>query len=330
MPKRIVVISTGGTIASRYDAALGRVTAVTRGEELIASLGASNDMPELEIDNFSTVASFDFSLDQAVSLAHRINEVCTRDTVSGVVVTQGTDSMEETSFLAALLQRSDKPVVFTGAQLAADDMQSDGPRNLRNSILAACSDALAGLGVVVCFNGEIHAARDVAKIHTSALETFQLPGLGPLGVVDRNRVMIKHYPIPLRRFDVQQLDQRVDLIKIVLDMDDSFVQAAIAAGARGIVLEGSGRGHLTPSLAPSIHKLARAGFPIVITSRCPVGHVEPIYGSKHGTGGRDLQDAGVIFAGDLKGPKARILLLVALADTQARSELKQVFAQIAP
>ncbi|MEO6022132.1 MAG: asparaginase [Burkholderiales bacterium] len=330
MSERIVVISTGGTIASRYDAGLVRVVAVTRGEELIAALGAAADLPPLEIDNFSTIASFDLSIEDATRLAHRINSVCARDDVTGVVVTQGTDTMEETSFLAALLLRSDKPLVFTGAQLAADEPQSDGPRNLRNAIRAACNEALTGIGAVVCFNGELHAARDVAKTHASALETFQSPGIGPLGVVDRDKVIIRRHPAPLRRFTIDRLDKRVDLIKVALDMDDVFVHAALAAGAQGIVLEGSGRGHVTPKLVPSVHRLAKEGFPIVITSRCPVGRVEPIYGSKHGTGGRDLQDAGVIFGGDLKGTKARILLMVALADAQARGDLKQVFADVAP
>lgn len=327
---RIVLISTGGTIASRYDAALGRVVAVTRGEDLITALGAAADLPPLQIDNFATIASFDFSIDDVTRLAHHINLVCARDDVTGVVVTQGTDTMEETSFLAALLSDSDKPVAFTGAQRAADDPQSDGPRNLRNAIRAASSEALTGLGVVVCFNGEIHAARDVAKTHTSALETFQSPGIGPLGVVDGNKVFIRHRPAPLRRFAVDQLDKRVDLIKVALDTDDALIHASVAAGAQGIVLEGSGRGHVTPKLAPVVHRLAKEGFPIVITSRCPAGRVEPIYGSKHGTGGRDLQDAGVIFAGDLKGPKARILLMVALAGGAARGDLKQVFADVAP
>ena len=330
MPNAIVVISTGGTIASRYDAELGRVVAVTRGEDLVAALGEKAQLPPLEIDNFSTIASFDLSLDDATQLARHINSVCARDDVGGVVVTQGTDTLEETSFLAALLSRTDKPVVFTGAQLAADDPQSDGPRNLRNAIEAASSEACVGLGVLVCFNGEIHAARDVTKTHSSALETFQSPGIGPLGVVDRGRVIVRRRPAALRRFAVDRLDKRVDLIKIVLDMDDAFVQAAVAAGAQGIVIEGLGRGHLTPKLAAGVRRLAEGGFPIVITSRCPQGRVEPIYGSKHGTGGRDLQDAGVIFAGDLKGPKSRILLLVALADDQACGILAQVFSEVAP
>jgi L-asparaginase len=330
MLNRIVVISTGGTIASRYDAQLGRVVIVTRGEELVAALGATGQLPPLEIDNFSTIASFDLSLDDATRLAQHVNAVCARDDVRGVVVTQGTDTLEETSFLAALLSRTDKAVVFTGAQLSADDPQSDGPRNLRNAIEAANSDACVGLGTLVCFNSEIHAARDVTKTHSSALQTFQSPGIGPLGVIDRGKVIVRRRPAPLRRFAVDRLDKRVDLIKVVLDMDDVFVQAAVAAGSNGIVIEGLGRGHLTPKLAAVVKRLAEGGFPVVIASRCQQGRVEPIYGSKHGTGGRDLQDAGVIFAGDLKGPKSRILLLVALADEQARGMLAQVFAEVAP
>ncbi len=330
MTKRIVIISTGGTIASRYDPALGRVVASRTGEELVAALGGVSELPQLEIDQLSTTASFDLSVADALQIAQRVNCVCARDEVDGVVVTQGTDTLEETSFLCALLQGSDKPVIFTGAQLASDDPQSDGPRNLRNAIVAAASESLAGLRALVCFNGELHAARDVVKTHTSALETFQSPGLGPLAVIDRGKVISRRRPLPLRGFAVEALDRRVDLIKVSIGMDDAMLQAVVAAGAKGIVIEGSGRGHVTPGLAPSVRRLAREGFPVVIASRCGAGRVEPIYGSKHGTGGRDLQDAGVIFAGDLKGVKARIMLMVALADASARGDLRGVFIEAAP
>lgn len=330
MNKKILLVSTGGTIASRFDPALGRVVASRTGEELVASLGGTGQLPALEIDQLSTIASFDFSVDDALRIAQRVTSACAREDVSGVVVTQGTDTLEETSFLAALVVPVGKPVIFTGAQLAADDPQSDGPRNLRNAILVAASDSVAELGAVVVFNGEIHGARNVQKTHSSALETFQSPGYGPVGVIDRGRVLVRHRPPPSRRFQVEKLDKRVDLIKVFLGMDATMLEACVAAGAAGVVLEGSGRGHVTPGLAPVVHRLAKGGFPVVMTSRCAGGRVEAIYGSKHQTGGKDLQDSGVIFAGDLRGLKARMLLMAALADPTTRGNLREVFAEMAP
>ncbi len=329
---KIVIISTGGTIASRFDPAQGRVVASARGEDLLAALGDLSDLPPVEVDEFATVASFDMTVDFAFTLAQRVNKVSARGDVRGIVITHGTDTMEETSFLIALLQQHDKPVVMTGAQLAGDHPQSDGPRNLRNAIIAADCEEISGFRACVGFNGELHSARYVAKMHTSALETFQSPGAGPIGIVDKGRVYLNAVsrPNPLPRFTVSALDQRVDLIKAHLGMDDVLVKAAVAVGAKGLVIEGSGLGNVTAGLAPTLKALARGGLPILMTSRCPAGRVEPVYGSKGGSGGSDLEDAGCLFTGDLKGPKARMLLMVALAGEMSREQIKALLATVAP
>jgi L-asparaginase len=327
MKPKVVLIGTGGTIASRFDPALGRTVASQRGEDLIRSVPQLADIAELEIDDFATVSSFDMSAEFAHRLAGRINERLARDGVSGVVVTHGTDTMEESCYLADLLLASDKPAVFTGAQRAHDDPNPDGPRNIVGAVRTAAAPEARGLGAVICFNDQIHAARDVTKVHASAVQTFQTHDYGALGAVDGWRVVIHRRPALRRTFQVERLEDRVPLIRLCLGFDVRLVEAALDHDAAGLVIEAFGRGNGPLALVPVVRRAAEAGVPVVVTSRCPAGRVEPIYGKG---GGKDLADAGAIFAGDLKGPKARLLLMVLLSDPQTKGRIAQVFRELAP
>lgn len=327
--QKIVVIGTGGTISSRYDASQGRVVASQEVEDIVALLPDHTDLPPLEFQNFATIASFEMSLDTAHQLVKHVGEIVASPDVAGVVIAQGTDTMEETSFLADLLIPPEKPVVFTGAQLPHDHPQTDGPRNILDSVrAAACSEAL-GLGAMVCFNGQLHAARDVTKVHTSALETFQSYQHGALGCVDGRRVVIFRRPVAYLSLSAEKLDKRVDLIRLVIGIDGRPIDSALESGVDGLVIEAFGRGNSTTAVGRAVGRASAAGVPVVITSRCPSGRVEPIYGSGGG-GGRDLEEAGGIFAGDLKGPKARIFLTVALSDPSAKHQLRDLFRVMAP
>ena len=179
----VVVVSTGGTIAMRPDPATGKLVPAVSGEELVEMLRWP-EAPPLELDEFARVPSFDMHGDLALALADRVAEQCRRDDVSGVVVTHGTDTMEESVYTVDRLHDSEKPVAFTGAQRAADEPDTDGPRNLRSAIRVALARESGGRGALVVFAGEIHGAREVRKVHTSALEAFGSPGYGPLGYVD--------------------------------------------------------------------------------------------------------------------------------------------------
>jgi L-asparaginase len=326
--QKIVVVGTGGTISSRYDASRGRVVASQEVEDIVALFPDRFDLPPLEYQNFATIASFEMTLDTALQLVKQVSGLLASPDVAGVVIAQGTDTMEETSFLADLLIPPGKPVVFTGAQLPHDHPQTDGPRNILDSIRAAASSDAVGLGAMVCFNGQLHAARDVTKVHTSALETFQSYSHGALGCVDGRRVVISRRTSIHLSLSVDKLDKRVDLIRLVLGLDGRPIDLALESGVDGLVVEAFGRGNSTTAVGRAVARASAAGVPVVITSRCPVGRVEPIYGS--GGGGRDLEDAGGIFAGDLKGPKARILLTVALSDPGAKDRLRDLFRIMAP
>ena len=327
MSARVVLIGTGGTIASRYDAQLGRTVASQRGEDLLAQVPQLTEIAPIELDDFATVPSFDLPAELAFRLAGRINQHLARADVAGVVVTHGTDTMEESCYLADLLLHSDRPAVFTGAQRAHDDPNPDGPGNILGAARTAAAPAARGLGAVICFADRIHAARDVTKVSASALAAFQSYDKGALGEVDGGRVVIHRRPERRRAFAVDRLETRVPLIRLYLGFDVALVEAALERGARGLVVEAFGRGNGPAALVPVVRAAVAAGVPVVVTSRCPTGRVEPVYGNG---GGKDLADAGAIFAGDLKGPKARLLLMVLLSSPETRGRIAEIFRELAP
>jgi L-asparaginase len=327
MRPKVVLIGTGGTIASRFDPQLGRTVASQRGEDLLAQVPQLADIAEIEVDDFATVPSFDMSADFAFQLAGRINQQLARADVAGVVVTHGTDTMEESCYLADLLLGSDKPAVFTGAQRAHDDPNPDGPGNILGAVRTAAAPDSKGLGAVICFADQIHAARDVTKVSASALATFQSYDKGALGLVNAGRVVIHRRPERRRTFALERLETRVPLVRLYLGFDVALVEAALGLGAKGLVLEAFGRGNGPAALVPVVRGAVAAGVAVVITSRCPTGRVEPIYGKG---GGKDLADAGAVFAGDLKGHKVRLLLMVLLSAPDTRSRIADIIKEIAP
>jgi len=334
MKPKIVLLATGGTIASRYDPKLGSKVASQRADALLGRLPQVADFAEIEVHDLATIPSYEMDLQFAFELATRIRDALARPEVDGVVVTHGTDTMEETCYLADLLLDSDKPAVFTGAQRAHDDPQSDGPLNLLNALRVAASPltrgqgSIKGLGAMICFNGTLHAARDVTKVHASAVETFQSYDRGALGEVDGDTVVIHRRPVLRRSFRIERLEQRVELFRLVLGMDLSALEATIERGVAGLVIEGFGRGNGPARLAGLVRRATHKNIPVLMTSRCPAGRVQAIYGG--GGGGRDFVDAGAIFTGDLKGPKARLLLMVLLSGGAGGQQIVQTLAALAP
>jgi L-asparaginase len=323
------VVGTGGTISARYDAARGSYVSCVPVEAVAGLISKTEQVPVIHFENFATVPGFEITLDFVSRLIARLRVLVQEPDTEGIVVTQGTDTLEETSFLADLMVASDKPIVFTGAQLPQDHPQTDGPRNLLDAIRAAASPDTRGVGVLVGFNGQLHAARDVLKLHTSALEAFQSPEHGPLGSVDADKVIFYRRPVFRRHFEPVELDKRVELIRLSLGMDGRSIEQTFDAGVDGIVIEAFGRGNTTAEVGRAIAKAISQGIPVVISSRCIAGRVQPVYGATGG-GGCDIANSGAIFAGNLRGAKARLLLMVALADPAAKTDLPGVFASFAP
>lgn len=322
---RVVVLSTGGTIASRIDRARDVVISTATGSELLAQLGVLAPDAEVAAEQFCNLGSYRMDLETAHALARRAAAILADDAVAGVVVTHGTDTMEESAYLADLTIASDKPVVFTGAQRHADEPDGDGPRNLADAIRVAAAPQARGLGALILFEQEFHAARDATKTHASRVGTFASAEHGKLGEVDAGRVIVQRRPAQRCHFTADHVETRVDLIKLVMGADDRFVRCAMQGGAHGLVLEAFGRGNATPAVVAAVRDAVTQGIAVVVTSRCPQGRVMPIYGDG---GGKDLVAAGAIFAGDLSGIKARVLLSVLLAAPEAGS-LQDAIASVA-
>jgi L-asparaginase len=321
---RVVLVSTGGTIASRLDRASERVRASASGSELLGLLHDSLPHLDVEVDEFCKIPSFNMDLELAFRLAQRIAQHHARADVAGVAVTHGTDTMEESAFLADLVVPGGKPVVFTGAQRHADEPDADGPRNLAGAIRLAAS-GLRGLGAVILFDQEFHAARDATKTHAYRVGGFTSREHGKLGEVDGDRVVLHRRPLLRATIATRRVEPAVDLVRLVMGADARFIRCAVQSGASGLVLEAFGRGNANPTVIAAVREAVDTGLPVLVTSRCPEGRVQPIYGDG---GGKDLVEAGAIFAGDLSGMKARVLLAVLLGAGLAPAAVAEYVAQI--
>jgi L-asparaginase len=207
--------------------------------------------------------------------------------------------------------------VLTGAQRGADQPDTDGPRNLRDAIRLALTPAARGRGALVAFAGEVHAAREVRKVHTSAPRAFASPGYGPVGHVDGESVAFRRRPERPAPLPVPDALAPVDLIRLYAGSDSRFLRTSVESGARAIVLEGTGRGNANSDVVEGVRAAVEAGVGVAVCSRCAEGRVEPLYGAG---GGRDLEAAGALFAGDLAGPKVRVLLQLALGSGLSAAE----------
>lgn len=318
MKRKVQLLATGGTIASGYASDTRDVRVSASADDLMASVAdrlADFDVVGVDVLN---MASFEMDLDIAHRLVSTVGSYLEQPDIAGVVVTHGTDTLEETAYLADLVLESDKPVVFTGAQLPADAPAADGPRNLADAIqLAACEQA-RGLGALVVFDSEIHFARDVAKRHTSRLSAFESPEFGKAGEVDGGRVILHRRPSGRHVFAQREIEPRVDLIKLAIGADNRFIDCAVGSGTRGIVLETFGRGNATPKVLAAVERAVASGVVVIVTSRCGRGRVEPVYG---GSGGAGLARAGALFGEHLTGVKARVLLSVLLGSGGSRCDV---------
>jgi L-asparaginase len=243
-------------------------------------------------------------------LKQRIEAHLADPRIDGVVVTHGTDTIEETAFLVDLTTETSKPVVFCGAMRTLGEPGSDGPSNLLIAVQTAANRDARGHGVLIAVGEEILAAGEAVKTHTQSLGAFR-SGIGPLAILDRNGVRFVRGAVRRRFVKTGSIDPRVDLHVMATGSDDALLRASLSRGARGLVIEGTGAGNVPPLAVPAIHDAIKAGVPVVITSRCGNGSVAPLYGYEGG--GAQLQRMGCILGGDLVGQKARVLLMVALA-----------------
>lgn len=332
-PPRVAVLATGGTIAG-VQASPGSAAykpGVLTLDLLLARLPGLEKVARLDGEQVCNIASQDITGGLWLELARRTSAQLSRPEINGVVITHGTDTMEETAWFLRLVVRSTKPVVVTGAMLPATDPAADGPDNLRSAVAVAASPLARGYGPVLLMNGELHAARDVRKTATESLDTFQSPNDGPLGRADPEGPRFQTQPSALRPapgggFDLAGLTgpdlPRVLIIPAYGDADGLLVDALLAlpAGMRpaGLVLSGVGNGNASAPLLAALARASRAGILIVRSSRTGRGTVDR---------NREVDDdaLGWIAARALTPQKARILLMLGLTRTRDPAALQTLF-----
>jgi len=321
--KKVRIISTGGTIAE------GRVSGSERRHQSAADmLRPLGDVVGVELsmlDLFDVPSTF-MTFEHMTALSAAVRQAAAEE-VDGVVVTHGTDTLEESAYFVDLTAGVDLPVVVTGAMVPPTLPGSDALVNLRDAIRVATSESAAGLGVVVAMAGQIHPARDVAKTHSTRLTAFTSGEFGPIGVVEEGRVTFFRRVAPTPALAVERVSARVEGVKCYAAISDLALRALIAAKVDGIVLETLGSGQVPPWLMDAIREATRAGIAVAATTRCPEGRlVREHYGLPDRTDGdaRDLLDAGALFT-DLRGPKARLRLAVGLSAGLSRTELREWF-----
>lgn len=308
---RIVILATGGTISSR-DTSSGGSVATDSAEALIGTLGATLGDVTVEAVDLLRKNSFNLSMGDLRAVAVAITQQLERDDIDGIVVTHGTDTLEETAFLADLVHADSRPVVFTGAQIAADREASDGPRNLRDAILVAASPRSRDLGVLVSFAGDVFAARGLRKRHSLQMAPFGSLASGPLGHVVGQEVTYVAQPVRSENFELpsESFDGiRVELMLTYPGVDALFFDAAVAAGARGIVIAGAGTGNTNIALVDALTKARDNDIVVALASRAGDGPVLPIYGAG---GAVDAVAAGAVPTGSLPMTQTRILLALLL------------------
>jgi L-asparaginase len=310
---RIAVLATGGTIAGTAADATntsGYQAGVVGVDQLLAVVPALSMVARIAPEQIASVDSKDMAMPLWTTLAQRINTLLAEDGVDGVVITHGTDTLEETAYLLHLTIKSDKPVVLTAAMRPASALSADGPLNLLNAVTVAANPGARGQGVLVAFNNRIHSARDVVKTSTYAVDAFQSPEIGALGWVQDGRVEFQRSVVRphtlATEFVIGATWPHVEIVASYAGVSRIAVDALVAAGVRGIVVAGTGNGSIHAAVQQALADAVSQGVAVVRSSRVGSGHV-----MRNGAAADDA--LGFVSAGSLNPYKARVLLMLALA-----------------
>jgi L-asparaginase len=325
MKPKVAVVFTGGTISMSIDERLGAVIPSLSGAEILSMVTNIDRFAEIISVNFSALPGPHITPDIMMKLSHEVQKLLEREDITGVVITHGTDTLEETAYLLDLTLNTEKPVVMVGAMRNSSELGYDGPSNLAAAVCTVISAEACGKGVLVVMNNDVNAASEVTKTNTLRLNTFQSLEFGALGIVDNDEVIFHREVVHRQHLKPVYLEERVSLIKCAAGMDSRFIDFCVNQGDRGIVIEAMGRGNVPPLMMMGIGKAIEAGVIVVLVSRCPTGRVLGTYG--YTGGGKELSDMGVILGGDLPGQKARIKLMLALGVTDIHHQIKRIFEQ---
>ena len=322
----IVILATGGTIAGA--AATGTQSAYTSGavtiDAMVNAVPGIKDLANIKGEQIANVGSQDMSFEIMLKVAKRINELLPTNDVDGIVITHGTDTMEETAYFLNLVVKSDKPVVLVGSMRPSTAVSADGPLNLYNAVAVAGNPKSRNLGVLVIMNDHIHAAHSLTKTSTTDVQTFLSPLRGLVGVVSYGKS--DYYNVPPWKhtneseFNIANVTKlpRVDIILMYVDASPDLIDASVASGAKGIVIAGVGNGNMNKALVDAAARAVQKGVVVVRSSRVPTGVV-----------GRNVEldddKLGFVASDELNPQKARILLSLLLLNPHSASEIQTAF-----
>lgn len=310
----VAVVTTGGTIASTASAG-GAASPELSGEDLLAAIPELDGLTEVAVHEFSNVPSPHFTVEQMYELTELVRDLDADANISGIVITQGTDILEETAYCVDLCYSGDTPVVFTGAMRNPSLPSPDGPNNVLTSVHAVLAARSPPTNVLVAFNERLHAAREVTKMHSMNVDTFRTPELGPIGVRDESRIIWYRTPTHTDStfsVDAETLTNDVHAVTVTADMPPE--QIAVAAESAGLCIAATGAGHIPPTIVPVLEDLTAEQIPLVATTRCPEGRLARDTYGFHGSE-QTLQELGAYYS-DLNLQKTRIKTLVAIAADQ--------------
>lgn len=309
MNKKLLILHTGGTI-SMSEGEDGKVSPSEK-NPLLAALERMNEPAELHQESVLNVPSPHITLEHWLLLKNRIEHAAEQENYDGVIISHGTDTLEETAYFLDLALNVNVPVAITGAMRSSNELGADGLINLHSAILVALEPESIGKGVLVVMNDEIHHAKFVTKTHTTNVATFQTPTFGPCGLIAKNRVIFFQKLTAYERFPLKNITKHnVQLVKAYAGMDSFLLEQLALHGCDGVIIEALGAGNLPPSCLAGVKALLNANIPVVLVSRAFNGVTQDVY--DYLGGGKQLKQQGVIFTTGLSGQKARIKLLVLL------------------
>ncbi len=321
--KKILIVFTGGTFSMKIDKTTGGAIPRYSGTELLDKIPEAKKLAKISCYDFGKYPGPHMTPDLMFDLSKKIKEKITKQKFDGVIITHGTDTLEETAYFLDLTIKTEIPIVLIGSMKNSSDPDWDGPKNLIDAIHICINENCKNLGVLVCLNGEINAASEVTKTYTDEIDTFHSLDFGALGFVQNGRVFLNRMPRKLETIKTEKIVTNVDLITVYAGMDEKFFKFSAESNVEGIVVEALGVGNVPPAAFKGIKYAVEKGIPVVLVSRCPAGEIEDIY--SYPGAGKWLYKLGVIFADYLNGQKARIKLMIALGKTKNKNKLKKLF-----
>ncbi|MDO4814740.1 MAG: asparaginase [Gemella sp.] len=321
MTKKLLLINTGGTISMSEDRRTGKVSPSSE-NPINQTDSIFSYIADVKAEELYHMPSPHVTTTEMDGLRKRV-EKAEKEGYDGVVVTHGTDTLEETAYFLDLTLDVSIPVVITGAMRSSNEIGSDGLANLRSSLLVAASEEAKEHGVLVVMNDEVHAAAYVTKTHTTNVATFQTPTFGPVALVSKSDVIFFQKFLRKETYKINSLDKKVHLLKAYAGMDGELIDAVRELGSNGLVIEALGSGNLPPATEPAIKRCIEAGIPVAFVSRAFNGVTRDVY--DYAGGGKRFKQEGVIFTTGLSGQKARLKLFVLLNSGFKAEELASKF-----